>query len=79
MHIDPHNLKHEFPQYVEKLDHLKAADGHFAQLCETYEELDQEIHRIEKSGESISDFDMDALKLKRVHLKDDIYHRLQAA
>jgi len=78
MHIDHHNLTHEFPELVEKMNHLKATDGHFAHLCETYDALDADIRKIEKGEENLADPELEALKLKRVHLKDQLYHRLQA-
>ena len=78
MHIDHHNLKREFPQYAEKINTLKASDGHFTHLCETYEALDEQIRKIERGEENLSDPELEALKLKRVHLKDQLYHRLQA-
>jgi hypothetical protein len=30
--MKPHDLHHEFPQYAERIHHLKVSDGHFRRL-----------------------------------------------
>jgi uncharacterized protein YdcH (DUF465 family) len=48
--MKPHDLHHEFPQYAERIHHLKVSDGHFRRLFDEYHEVQKEIHRVERSG-----------------------------
>lgn len=79
MLIEHHNLHHDFPEYGERISRLKATDPRFMHLIEAYEKLDSEIRRIEMQGSLISDGEMEALKMDRVHLKDKVYAYLKAA
>ena len=77
MQIEHHDLHHEFPEYSERIHQLKTSDAHFARLFEEYDKLDHQIRRIEIQGNLISDAEMEALKLDRVHLKDKLYAYLK--
>ena len=43
-----------------------------------YEEVDKAVIRLEKGVEHGSDAELETLKLKRVHLKDELYALLKA-
>ncbi len=77
MDIEHHDLHREFPQYNEKIHDLKVSNAHFSRLYGEYNDLDQQVRRAEQRVENISDFELDQLKLKRVHLKDQLFHLLQ--
>lgn len=77
MQIEHHDLHHEFPEYSERIHHLKTSDAHFARLFEEYDRLDHQIRRIEMEGSLVSDAEMEALKMDRVHLKDKLYAYLK--
>jgi len=79
MHVEHHDLSHEFPEFKEEIHRLKLEDGHFRRLFQEYGELDKEICRIEEDIELTSEQELEALKKKRVHLKDTLYGLLQAA
>ena len=79
MDIEHHDLHREFPQYNEKIHELKISNTHFSRLYGEYNDLDQQIRRAEQRVENISDFDLEQLKLKRVHLKDQLFHILQGS
>lgn len=68
----PHELAAEFPQDAAIIHKLKMADAHFANLAETYHELNREIHRIESEVEAASDERTETLKKKRLALADEI-------
>lgn len=77
MSIENHNLHHEFPEYEQQIHDLKMHDRHFARLFTEYHELDREIRKIEDEVEAASDERTESLKIRRVHLKDELYKMLQ--
>ncbi|GGY46342.1 hypothetical protein GCM10011297_18980 [Bacterioplanes sanyensis] len=79
MSIEAHDLHHEFPEMSEQIRELKMNDRHFARLFEEYHEVDKEVRKIEEQAEAASDERLENLKLKRLHLKDDLYNMLKQA
>lgn len=79
MSIEKHHLHHEFPEYDQQIHDLKMNDRHFARLFEEYDVIDKEVYRIEEEIEAASDQRLEDLKIKRVHLKDELYQMLQKA
>jgi uncharacterized protein YdcH (DUF465 family) len=75
----PHELHEEFPESGEALHRLKLENPHFARLAEEYHEVNREIHRIEADVEAASDARAEALKKRRLTLKDEIAGILRAA
>ena len=74
-----HDLAHEFPQYLEKMRHLRATDRYFASLFTRYNADNQAITSYEQGGGSIRDEALEALKKKRLKTKDEIYQILKAS
>jgi len=72
MSIENHNLHNEFPQHKERIHTLKMNDRHFVRLFDEYHDLDREIRKIEEGAEVSSDARLEGLKMRRVHLKDDL-------
>lgn len=77
MSIEHHDLHHEFPEYNQQIHDLKVGDRHFARLFEEYHDLDRDIRKFEEEVEVTSDAHLEELKLKRVHLKDELYQILK--
>ncbi len=75
--MEKHDLLHEFPQYREKIHELKTSNHHFRKLFDEYHEVTHEVHRIEQGAEATTDEVLNGLRLKRVHLKDELYRQLQ--
>ncbi|MFZ1828019.1 MAG: DUF465 domain-containing protein [Candidatus Competibacteraceae bacterium] len=75
---ESHDLFHEFPEYRNRIAELKDADAQFASLYDQYHTVNDEVERIEWQIETPSDFYTEALKKKRLHLKDEIYTILRA-
>jgi hypothetical protein len=73
MLTDKHDLLHEFPEYRDKIHDLKLNNAHFARLFDEYHDLDHEVHRIETGVENTSDEYLEGCKLRRLHLKDELY------
>jgi uncharacterized protein len=77
MRVDPHDLHHDFPEFKERIHELKVGNHHFAKLFEEYEHVDKAVRHLEQLDTPTSDKHMEELKLKRVHVKDQLYHMLQ--
>ena len=78
MSIENHNLHNEFPQHKDRIHDLKMNDRHFARLFEEYHDTDREVRKIEDGAEAASDQRLEGLKLRRLHLKDDLLGMLEA-
>ncbi|RKF08403.1 DUF465 domain-containing protein [Oceaniradius stylonematis] len=72
----PHELAEEFPDHVEKMSEMKVSNAHFARLFDEYHEINRAIHRAETDIEPTDDFNMEDMRKKRMHLKDEIYGML---
>lgn len=77
MELMKHDLPHEFPEYLEKINHLKASDPHFSTLAEHYDAHNHTITQYEQGKEAIADDQLEVLKKKRLELKDEIYQILK--
>ena len=63
----------------DRIRELKMHDRHFARLFDEYHELDREVRKIEDDVTSAADDVLDALRMRRVHLKDDLASMLKQA
>ncbi len=71
-----HDLVHEFPEHREKIHDLKVNNHHFKKLFDEYHDLDHQVHSIESGATATTDEHLNELRLKRVHLKDELYTML---
>jgi uncharacterized protein YdcH (DUF465 family) len=76
---DNHPLARDFPEFKDKIHALKTSNSHFARLHTEYEHVDKAVVRLETGVEHSSDAELEAKKLKRVHLKDELYAMLKAS
>lgn len=76
MRIPPHDLAHEFPDLVDRLQELRAADPELAARCEEYERLNAHIVDIEENDKPFVDFEFEDMKKRRLRLKDEIFAAL---
>ena len=74
---ESHDLATEFPEYKERIHHLKMEDRHFSRLFDEYHEVDSQLHRVEQGIEVHADEFVESLKLNRLHLKDELFSMLQ--
>ncbi|KPQ19093.1 MAG: hypothetical protein HLUCCX10_03820 [Algoriphagus marincola HL-49] len=72
-----HPLQEEFPEFEAKIHDLKMENEHFKKLFEEYDEVDHEIYRVESDAVPASDETANQLRIKRLHLKDEIYKFLK--
>lgn len=73
-----HRLAEEFPEFKDRIHELKVKDQHFARLYEEYQQIDDEVYRIEEQIETPSDEYTEELKKKRLQLKDQLFDILKS-
>lgn len=73
MHVEHHDLDHEFPKLHDIMEVLKTQDEGFRILFDEYNRLTDEIERLEEADVPVSDFTIEEMKKKRVRLKDRVY------
>lgn len=73
MSVEHHDLVHEFPEYKERIRELKMGNAHFAKLFDEYHSLTREVELMEEEVHPTSTMTEENFKLKRVHLKDQLY------
>lgn len=78
MQIENHSLANEFPEHKERIHDLKMSDMHFLRLFNEYHDVDKEVHHFESGAEATSDEHLETLKVKRLHLKDQLFGILNA-
>ena len=79
MPIEHHDLVHEFPELKDRIHELKMDDHHFRRLFDEYHELTRSIENMEKEVTPVATRTEEDAKLRRVHLKDELYRMLIAA
>lgn len=67
-----------FPEYRDQISVLKTTDAHFARLFDEHNELDQRIKNLEAGIDLGSNVEIEQLKKKKLHLKDQLYAILRA-
>jgi uncharacterized protein YdcH (DUF465 family) len=75
---ESHDLLHEFPEYESKIAKLRESNDLFHNLMDEYDWLDAQIRNLEELSTPISDFHMEEMKKRRLHLKDKLYRILQS-
>ena len=70
---ETHELATEFPQFKEQIHQLKTHSAHFARLFDEYHKITREIGRVAQEIETTSDAHTEALKKKRLQLKDELF------
>lgn len=68
-----------FPEYRERIQQLREENPHFAQMFEQHCELDQSITQLELDPLNHLHEDIEALKRKKLKLKDEMYRLLKDA
>jgi len=78
MHVEHHDLHHEFPEFSDAIHKLKVSNHHFAKLFTEYHELTDRVEQLESQDVPVDDFTIEEMKKKRVKLKDELYAMLVA-
>jgi len=70
-------IKYMFPEYRDLIVQLREENPYFAQLFEEHSELDKQISQLELDPVNHINDDIDAIKRKKLKLKDEIYRILK--
>jgi uncharacterized protein YdcH (DUF465 family) len=70
---ESHQLLHEFPEHAQKIADLRANSEVFHHLMDEYDWLDSHIRNLEEVHIPVSDFHIEEMKKRRLHLKDKLY------
>lgn len=65
-------LHQEFSQYDSLITELKTSNNHFKKLFDEYESLNHRIHGIEATS-IFTDEELNTMRIRRTHLKDELY------
>ena len=79
MSVEHHDLVHEFPELKDRIHDLKMSDAHFRNLFEEYHKLTRSIENMENEVTPVSTHTEEEAKMRRVHLKDELYKMLTRA
>jgi uncharacterized protein YdcH (DUF465 family) len=71
-----HPLFAEFPEHRQAILKKRSEDAAFRRLFEEYHRIDDQICRIEEDLEKASFEELESLKMRRVAVKDDLFHQL---
>ncbi|HQZ25682.1 MAG TPA: DUF465 domain-containing protein [Flavobacterium sp.] len=75
--MENQDLLHVTPEVQEKIDKLVNENDHFAALFEEYRKVKHEVSLIKSEEVVTTDEHLKALKVKILHLKDEIYSILR--
>lgn len=76
MSVPHHDLVHEFPELKDRIHELKISNLHFRKLFDRYHELTREVENMENEVTPVATQTEEDAKLKRLHLKDELYAML---
>jgi uncharacterized protein YdcH (DUF465 family) len=79
MSVEHHDLIHEFPELKERIHSLKVSDSNFRELFDEYHKLTRSIEKMEDEVTPVASHTEEEAKVRRLHLKDELYRRLVAA
>lgn len=79
MAVEHHDLVHEFPELKDRIHDMKMKDAHFRRLFDEYHALTREIENMENEVAPASTQAEEDAKVRRVHLKDELYRMLTTA
>ncbi|WLF84293.1 YdcH family protein [Moraxella sp. ZY210820] len=68
-----------FPEHRELISELRQNNAHFAKIFDEHNALDHEIIRLEQDPVTSGLEDIEVLKKKKLHLKDEIYQMILKA
>ncbi len=75
--LSHHSLYDDFPEYHDRINQLKLENETFARLATEYHQLDHSVRGLERRDIPTTDQHFEELKIRRVHLKDELYKMLQ--
>ena len=74
-----HPLLIDFAEHRDLILRLKVERDDFRQMADEYHQIDRRVCRIERELEAATDQETEALKMRRLWLKDHLYHEILKA
>jgi uncharacterized protein len=74
-----HPLGLEFAEHRDIIQRLKEESHEFRQLADEYHAIDRQVCLIERAFQPATEAETEALKKRRLWLKDAIYHEIRIA
>lgn len=68
-----HLISVEFPELRQAIDTLKSNNAHFKFLMRSHDFVDEVITSVEEGKKTMTEDELKTLKIKRLHLKDEMY------
>ena len=78
MQVEHHELHHDFPEFLDVMQALRASDSSFSQMFDEYHQLTGQVERLEEEDVPVDDFTIEEMKKVRAKLKDKMYRLLVA-
>ncbi len=75
--LSHHSLYDDFPEYHDRINQLKLENEEFARMATEYHKIDHSVRGLESRDVPTTDQHFEELKIRRVHLKDELYRMLQ--
>ena len=72
-----HSLYDDFPEYHDRIHQLKLENEEFARKATEYHKIDHSVRGLENRQIPTTDQHFEELKIRRVHLKDELYRMLR--
>ncbi len=66
-------MLHEYRDIITHMKENEAANAHFLKIFDKHNDLDDQITKAEKGDLSLTDMEVEALKKKKLLLKDEAY------
>jgi uncharacterized protein YdcH (DUF465 family) len=79
MSVEHHDLIHEFPELRDRIHTMKMENQHFRNLFDEYHKLTRSIENMENEVTPVATHTEEEAKMRRVHLKDELYRMLTQA
>ena len=78
MGVPHHDLVHEFPELRDRIHELKTHNHYFRKLFDQYHDLTTAVENMENEVTPVTALTEEEAKMKRAHLKDELYKMLTA-
>jgi len=75
--LEKHTLLKDFPEHHDRINHLTKHDRQFEQLSAQYNDIAAELFKLERKNSPVADEYLESLKMRRVHLKDQLFSLIQ--
>jgi len=76
MHVEEHDLEHDFPTLRQTIADLRESNPDFAALAARFDDVNGQILELERGDMPIGDLAFEEMKKERLRIKDQLYAML---